>query len=114
MTLNAAENSVTAAAKFDTIPPDLTFQAFGSSVAGAYPITTATWLLLYQQQDKVSQDQARSEAIVHFLIWALDKGGDSAKALDYATLPDALKQATLQKIATITWNGTPIVNPLYK
>jgi len=107
-------DSVTAAAKFDTIPPDLTFQAFGSSVADAYPITTATWLLVYQQQDKVSQDQARSEAIVHFLIWALDKGGDSAKALDYATLPDALKQATLQKIATITWNGTPIVDALYR
>jgi len=107
-------DSVTAAAKFDTIPPDLTFQAFGSSVADAYPITTATWLLVYQQQDKVSQDQARSEAIVHFLIWALDKGGDSARALDYATLPDALKQATLQKIATITWNGTPIVDALYR
>ena len=107
-------DSVAAAAKFDTIPPDLTFQAFGSSVADAYPITTATWLLVYQQQDKVSQDRARSEAIVHFLIWALDKGGDSAKALDYATLPDALKQATLQKIATITWNGTPIVDALYR
>ena len=96
------------------IPADLTFQAFGSSVADAYPITTATWLLVYQQQDKVSQDQARSEAIVHFLIWALDKGGDSAKALDYATLPDALKQGALQKIATITWNGAPIVDALHR
>ena len=107
-------DSVAAAAKFDTIPPDLTFQAFGSSVADAYPITTATWILVFQQQDKVSQDQARSEAVVHFLIWALDKGGDDAKTLDYATLPDALKQAALQKIATITWNGAPVVNDLYK
>jgi phosphate transport system substrate-binding protein len=107
-------DSVAAAAKFDTIPPDLTFQAFGSSVAEAYPITTATWLLVYQQQDKVSQDQGRSEAVVHFLIWALDKGGDAAKTLDYATLPDALKKAALEKIASITWNGTPIVNALYK
>jgi phosphate transport system substrate-binding protein len=107
-------DSVAAAAKFDTIPPDLTFAAFGSSVPDAYPITTATWLLVFQQQDKVSQDQARSEAVVHFLLWALDKGGDDAKALDYATLPNALKQAALQKIATITWNGTPIVDDLYK
>src|SRR5207244_9664388 len=103
-----------AAAKFDTIPPDLTFAAFGSSVPDAYPITTATWLLVFQQQDKVSQDQARSEAVVHFLLWALDKGGDDAKALEYDTLPKALKQAALQKIATITWNGTPIVDDLYK
>jgi len=52
--------------------------------------------------------------VVHFLIWALDKGGDSAKSLGYATLPDALKKAALEKIATISWNGTPIVNSLYK
>lgn len=107
-------DSVAAAAKFDTIPPDLTFDVSGSSQPDAYPIVTATWLLVFQQQDKVSQDQARSEAVVHFLLWALDKGGDDAKALDYAVLPDALKQAALQSIATITWNGTPIVNALYK
>jgi len=107
-------DSVAAAAKFDTIPADLTFDVSGSSQPAAYPIVTATWLLVFQQQDKVSQDQGRSEAVVHFLLWALDKGGDDAKALDYAVLPDALKQAALKSIATITWNGTPIVNALYK
>lgn len=106
--------SVAAAAKFDTVPADLTFQAWDTSVADGYPIVTATWLLVYQNQEKVSQDQKRSEAIVHFLIWALDKGGDAAKQLDYAVLPDALREAALQKIATISFNGTPIVNDLYK
>ena len=107
-------DSVAAAAKFDTIPEDLTFQAWDTSVADGYPITTATWLLVYQQQDKVSHDQKLSEAVVHFLVWALDKGGDDAKALDYAVLPDTLKAAALAKIATITWNGQPILDSLYK
>ncbi|TME30335.1 MAG: phosphate ABC transporter substrate-binding protein PstS [Chloroflexi bacterium] len=107
-------DSVAAAAKFDTIPPDLTFDVSGSSQPDAYPIVTATWILVFQNQDKVSQDEKRSDAVVHFLIWALDKGGDSAKSLGYATLPDALKKAALEKIATISWNGTPIVNSLYK
>jgi hypothetical protein len=29
-------------------------------------------------------------------------------------LPDALRQAALERIATITYNGTPIVDALYK
>ncbi len=106
--------SVAAAAKFDTIPDSLTFKAWNTSVADGYPITTATWLLVYQQQDRVNHDEKQADAIVHFLIWALDKGGGAATSLGYATLPDALRQAALERIATITYNGTPIVNPLYK
>ncbi|HET7636569.1 MAG TPA: phosphate ABC transporter substrate-binding protein PstS [Candidatus Limnocylindria bacterium] len=107
-------DSVAAAANFEQIPADLTFEAWGSSVADAYPITTATWLLVYQQQEKVSSDQARSAAVVHVLIWALDKGGDDAKSLSYAVLPDRLREAALARIATITWNGTPMVDELYR
>jgi phosphate ABC transporter, phosphate-binding protein len=106
--------SVTAAAKFDTIPDSLTFKAWNTSVADGYPITTATWMLVYQQQDKVNHDEKQAGAIVHFLIWALDKGGDAATGLGYAVLPDALRQAALERIATITYNGTPIVNALYR
>jgi len=107
-------DSVAAAATFDTIPDSLTFQAWNTSVADGYPITTATWILVYQQQDKVNPDEKQADAIVHFLIWALDQGKDAANALGYATLPDALRTATLDRIATITYNGTPIVDALYR
>ena len=112
--ITASLQSVAAAAKFDTIPASLTFKAWNTSVADGYPITTATWMLVYQQQDKVNQNEKQVDAIVHFLIWALNKGGSSANKLGYATLPDVLRQAALQRIATITYNGTPIVNTLYK
>ena len=88
-------DSVAAAANFDPIPDDLTFTASGSTVADAYPITAATWMLVYQEQDKVAADQGQAKAVVHFLLWALDKGGDTAKGLDYATLPDKLRTAAL-------------------
>jgi phosphate transport system substrate-binding protein len=107
-------DSVAAAAKFDTIPDTLTFEAWDTTVANGYPIVTATWMLVYQQQDKVNPDEKQAQAVVHFLIWALDKGGDAAKALNYAVLPEALRQKALERIATITYNGTPIVDALYK
>ena len=106
--------STTAAAKLDPIPDSLTFDASNTTVADGYPITTATWILMYQQQDKVNPDEKQADAVVHFLIWALDKGGTDANTLGYASLPDALKTAALKQIATITYNGVPIVNALYK
>ena len=106
--------STAAAAKFDTIPDTLTFSVSDSAAADAYPIVTATWLLVYQQQDKVNPDEHQAQAVVHFMIWALLSGNDSANTLGYATLPDALRTAALERIATITYNGTPIVDALYK
>jgi phosphate transport system substrate-binding protein len=106
--------STAAAANLASIPESLTFDASNTSVADGYPITAATWILMYQQQDKVNPDEKQAQAVVHFLLWALDKGGTDANTLGYATLPDALKTAALNQIATITYNGTPIVNALYK
>jgi len=61
----------------------------------------------------VSDNQARSEALVHFMLWVLDKGEAEAASLDYAPLPDTLRTPALQMVGTITWNGEPIVNSLY-
>ena len=112
--IDASLQSVTAAAQLSTIPDDLTFSSTNTDASDGYPIANATWLLVYQAQDKVSDNQARSQALVHFLLWVLDKGEGEASTLDYAPLPDALRTAALQKVATITWNGTPIVSSLYK
>jgi phosphate transport system substrate-binding protein len=111
--IDASLDSVTAAAKLSTIPDDLTFSSTNTDAPDGYPIANATWLLVYQAQDKVSDNEARSQALVHFLLWALDKGEAEASTLDYAPLPDNLRTAALQKVATITWNGEPIVNVLY-
>ena len=59
------------------------------------PRPAATWILVYQHQDKVNKDEHQAQAVVHFLIWALLSGSDSAHTLGYATLPDALRQGKL-------------------
>ena len=112
--LDASLASVAAAANLTTIPQDLTFSSVNTEVVEGYPITNATWLLVYKDQDKVSTDQARSEALVHFLLWILDKGEGEAKDLSYASLPDNLLQAARASVATISWQGKPIVDLLYK
>jgi len=111
--IDASLESVTAAAQLPTIPADLTFSSTDTDAPDGYPIANATWLLVYREQDKVSDNQLRSEALIHFLIWVLDKGEAEAPSLDYAPLPDTLRAAALQMVGTVTWNGVPVVNSLY-
>ena len=49
----------------------------------AYPISSFTWLLVYQRQP----DAEKGRKVVDFLRWALTEGQQSAASLDYAPLP---------------------------
>jgi phosphate transport system substrate-binding protein len=53
---------------------------------GAYPISSFTWLLVYERQ----KDPAKGRKLTDFLRWALTEGQQSAASLDYAPLPSAL------------------------
>jgi phosphate transport system substrate-binding protein len=68
--------------------------------AGAYPIASFTWILLYQNQ----QDADTGQKLVDFLRWALREGGASAAALDYAPLPSQMVTRLEQRLGTVTFN----------
>ncbi|HEX7942812.1 MAG TPA: phosphate ABC transporter substrate-binding protein PstS [Gemmatimonadaceae bacterium] len=53
---------------------------------GAYPISSFTWILLYQNPE----DARRGRALVDFLRWALHDGEAVAPSLDYAPLPPSM------------------------
>jgi phosphate transport system substrate-binding protein len=63
----------------------------------AYPISTFTYLLIPTNW----KDQKKKNAVVEFLNWMLDKGQSMTTSLDYAVLPDSLKQKERAVIATI-------------
>ena len=56
--------------------------------AEAYPIAASTFILLPKQP----KDKAKSDAGVTFFKYALEKGQDRAKKLDYVPLPSDLVQ----------------------
>ncbi|MCL6406698.1 phosphate ABC transporter substrate-binding protein PstS [Dickeya dadantii] len=51
--------------------------------ADVWPITSTTFILIHKEQSKPEQ----GKEVLKFFDWAYTKGGDQAKALDYATLP---------------------------
>ena len=89
--------SVTAAMGTANIPDDFRFSMTNPPGADSYPIAGATWLLIYQQQ----KDAVKGKKVVEFLKWALTKGQEMAMQLDYAPLPDQLRDRVQKRIDEI-------------
>ncbi len=54
--------------------------------AKSWPITGATFILFYKNQDK----PATGEKVLEFFNWAYDHGDSMASALDYVPMPDSV------------------------
>jgi phosphate transport system substrate-binding protein len=81
------------------VPEDFRFSMVNPPGAKAYPISGATWLLVYQKQ----QDPAKGKKLVEFLNWAITKGAGMASTLDYASLPAELQTRVLEEVKSITY-----------
>ena len=89
--------SITAAMATAQIPEDFRFSITNASGNDSYPIAGATWLLVYEQQ----KDATKGKKLVEFLKWALTKGEDMVKNLDYAPLPADLRERVLKRVDEI-------------
>jgi phosphate transport system substrate-binding protein len=92
-------DSVTAALATAKIPDDFRFSMVNAPGDNAYPISGATWLLVYERQ----KDATKGKKLVEFLNWALTKGEAIASSLDYAPLPATVQQRVLERIKTIKY-----------
>jgi len=70
--------------------------------AGAYPIASFTWLLVYRNQT----DATKAKKLKDFLHWYLHSGEASAASLDYAPLPDAMKTRLDARVDSVTAGDT--------
>jgi phosphate transport system substrate-binding protein len=97
--VKASVDSVTAAAAAAAanMPADFRVSITNASGAGAYPISSFTWLLLYEKP----ADKERGKVMVDVLRWALTEGQKAAPALGYAPLPKNVVDRELQAVAKI-------------
>jgi phosphate transport system substrate-binding protein len=100
--VKASVDGVTAAAAgaVENMPADFRVSITNAPGKDAYPISSFTWLLLYENPP----DKVQAKIMVDFLRWALTEGQKYAKDLGYAPLPPpvidremkALEQIRLQ------------------
>jgi phosphate transport system substrate-binding protein len=97
-------DSTSAAAAGAQIPDDLRVSITNAPGAGAYPISSFTYLLVYKEQP----DQTKGKALVDFMWWATHEGEKMAKDLSYAPLPAEVVKKAEAKITSITFQGKPL------
>lgn len=95
--VKASLDSISAALATAEIPDDFRFSITDAPGKDAYPISGATWLLVYQNQ----KDPVKGRKLVEFLKWAEKDGEQMAKDLQYAPLPENLQQRVLQRVNEI-------------
>jgi phosphate transport system substrate-binding protein len=91
--------SVTAAASGMKLPKNTDYRVSIVNAPGkdSYPISSMTWILLYQNQP----DRVKGAKLVNFLRWAYKDGEKAAASLDYAPLPPALVAQLQNRLKTI-------------
>jgi phosphate transport system substrate-binding protein len=79
------------------MPADFRVSITDAPGPDAYPISSFTWLLVYQKQT----NKEVGEQIRKFLGWALVEGQTLASALQYAPLPAEVVQKETAQISQI-------------
>jgi phosphate transport system substrate-binding protein len=82
-----------------TIPDDFRFSMVNAPGDESYPISTASWALLYQKQ----ANARKGKALVGFLKWCVTDGQKKTPTLDYAPLPDSVQQRAVKSLETVTF-----------
>jgi phosphate transport system substrate-binding protein len=102
--------STTAAGEGLTVPANLGFKIKNPSGAGAYPITSQTFIVVYKDMCKVGIQggEANAKGVVKFLEYGLGAGQSILSQADYAALPAPILAKSKAAIATLECNGSPL------
>ncbi len=95
--VKASPDSVSKAAATVQIPADFRVSLTNPPGAGAYPVSSFTWLLLYE----TAEDLARARAMADFVRWALQDGQRFAAELGYAPLPASVAAQAVSALQRI-------------
>jgi phosphate transport system substrate-binding protein len=91
------DSTTAAAASMKAMPADFRVSITNAPGKDSYPISSFTWLLVPVEW----KDKAKQKVFVDFLTWMLEKGQSMTAELNYAPLPDGVKQKERDAIKTI-------------
>lgn len=98
------------AAASGVIPADTRCSITNSDAAGAYPISTFTWMIIYREQNYSDRTKEQAVATLDFLKYILSDDAQSiASEVHYAPLPARAKELSIANLKTVTYDGVAIL-----
>jgi phosphate transport system substrate-binding protein len=102
--------STTAAAEGVKVPANLGIKISNPTAAGAYPITSQTFIVVNKDLCKAGTPggEAAAKGVVKFVTYGLNEGQSILSQADYAALPAAILAKSKEAAAGLQCNGSPI------
>lgn len=98
------------AAASGELPTDTRTSITAADVAGAYPISTFTWMIIYKEQNYSDRSKEQAVATLNLLKYILsDEAQNIATDVHYAPLPSKAKELSRTNLKTVTYNGVTIL-----
>ena len=98
------------AAASGEIPADTRCSITNSDAAGAYPISTFTWMIIYKEQNYSDRTKEQAEATLDLLKYILsDEAQNIASEVHYAPLPAKVKEISMKNLKSVTYDGVSIL-----
>ena len=100
--------SISAAASGE-IPADTRTSITNSQAAGAYPISTFTWIVIYKEQNYANRSKEQAQGTVDLLKYILGtQAQELTSQVHYAPLPNRAVELSLKNLDAVTYNGVAI------
>ena len=98
------------AAASGVIPADTRCSITNSDAAGAYPISTFTWMIIYKEQNYSDRSKEQAQATLDLLKYILsDEAQHITSEVHYAPLPAKAKELSMTNLKTVTFDGVSIL-----
>lgn len=98
------------AAASGEIPADTRCSITNADAAGAYPISTFTWMIIYKEQNYSDRTKEQAEATLDLLKYILsDEAQKITSEVHYAPLPAKAKELSMTNLKAVTYNGISIL-----
>ena len=107
--IEASSASISRAASGE-IPADTRCSITNSDAAGAYPISTFTWMIIYKEQNYSDRSKEQAAATLDLLKYILsDEIQGITTEVHYAPLPEKAKSISMQNLGEVTYNGVALM-----
>ena len=104
-----SSESISAAASGE-IPADTRCSITNADAAGAYPISTFTWMIIYKEQNYSDRSKNQAIATLDLLQYILsDEAQHITSEVHYAPLPAKAKELSMTNLKTVTFDGVTIL-----
>ena len=104
-----SSESISAAAS-GVLPADTRCSITNADAAGAYPIATFTWMIIYQEQNYSDRSKEQAVATLDLLQYILsDDAQHITSEVHYAPLPTQAKELSMKNLKTVTFDGETIL-----